>query len=164
MRSSTVSWPPLLSSLLPSRGAFFFCTIIVNTLSFNRLPSVGASLGHAGEDGEAAPRRPCQQDGQVSLPGRRPPGAKPAMVQERKGVQEGPKDRRLQGGQPAWEREWRSFTTSALQLQLLSFPDQRPHVDPDHGVGGAVRQRELHLRGGERTREPATHLRPGRRG
>lgn len=59
MRSSTVSQLSILYCALASRVPSI-CTIIVNTFLFSLLPSVGASLGHAWEDGEAAPCRARQ--------------------------------------------------------------------------------------------------------
>lgn len=77
------------------------------------LVSLGASVGGAGEDGETAPRRPRQQDGQIPMPSNWESLPLPALVQERERVQERPKNRRLQG-------EIQSADTPAPRLRLHS--------------------------------------------
>lgn len=71
-------------------------TMIVITL-FTSLLSVGASVGDARENGEAAPCCSREQDCKVSLPSDRPPCSLTALVQEWKRVQKGSKNRGFQG-------------------------------------------------------------------
>lgn len=69
--------------------------VIMMFISSCLLVSIGASVGDAREDGEAAPRRSCQQDCQVSMPSDWKSCSHPALVQERKRVQKRPKNWRL---------------------------------------------------------------------
>lgn len=90
MRSSAVSF----CSLFGNDGSFCSC---VDETSAVPSCSPGAAVGDAGEDGEAAPRRPRREDGEVTMPGRRKPRPLSALVQEWERVQEGPENRRVQG-------------------------------------------------------------------
>lgn len=97
-------------------------------------------MGDAREDGEAAPRRSCQQDREVSMSGGWKSRSLAALVQERERVQEGPTDRRLQGLfliVPVKTNN-RNPNRCFNEIFVLNLSDPRPHVDPDHGVSGSV--------------------------
>lgn len=61
------------------------------------------------------------------------------------------KDQRI-GGFKVGDRPGEATTKhpdQSVKFQLMCLSDPRPYVDPDYGVGRAVRQRQLYLRGGE---------------
>lgn len=78
------------------------------------LISAGAAVGDARQDGEAASRRSCKHNGEVSMPSNGKSASLPALVQERERAEEGPTNRRLQG----------EFVTSeeASELVFLFIP------------------------------------------